>query len=431
LKVVEIEILRNATRNKKLINRKYSEKFYSYYLPLIFNDLKRDEKEDSYSNKSIFFQAVVLLSGFSECCSTLFLNETLSLIIENISNTNEIIKKSGLVAFGSILKSQHKEKLNSIIVDSFNSFHQLILDENISLNLKESVFWVLVRISKYNTNIFESEVQKLDSLLNIIQILLQGQNKKIISDSLEIIRALYKHFKPEEGQNSNLLSPYTKNLLLLLYSFSKDFPIKFEIINSLQDESENDLVYQTYSTLATIIENSALDTKIIINELFIKILEDYKNTLICFGFEPNTSGILNNNTLKSIYQNCYCLCLCSFLLSGFINVNFQVGKQISELIIYSFKEREEVFEEGIYVISELASAMENEFEIIFKEGFGIYLINGVNSSDINLKRISLITISEIIRSLKKAFEPYVEEILSLTLSILKVKKFFFSLKKLG
>lgn len=403
-----------------MINKKFSDKYYANYLSFISNDLKRDEKEDSFSNKSLFYQASALLSGFSECCSSLFLDDTLSLITANIRNTNENIKKSGLMAFGSILKSPHREKLTSIIFDSIENFYQMIMDENISIFLKESVFWVLIKISKYFPHIFETNKQYLEILFNIIQNVLQSENKKIISNSLEIIRILYKHYKPEEGQNSNLLSPFTKNILVMLYSFSNSTNGKFEILFSSQNESENDLVYHTFSTMASIIENSALDTKMIINEFFRSLFEDYKKTLIRYGFDSKDSGIMANDKIKSLYQNCYCLCISSFLISSLIHINFETGKEISELIFYSFKERDEVFEEGIYVISELAIALEDQFEIIFKEGFGFHLINAMKSSDINLKRVSLIALSDIIRSLKQAFEPYVDEILPLIIIILKV-----------
>ena len=421
---MEIEIARDISKNKKLISKKLSEKYYINYLSFMFNDLKRDEKEDSYSNKTLFYQASALLSGFSECCSTSFLDNSLSLIVENITNSNEKTKKSGLVAFGSILKSPHKERLLSTIVDSIDNFYQIILDEKITFNIKESVFWVLTKISKCFPEIFENHKEKLDNLFNIIESVLRGHNKKIISNSLEIISILYKNFKPEEGQNSNLLSSYTKSFLILLYSFSNNLTHKFQFLNLKENESENDLIYHTFSTLASIIENSALDTKLIINEFFKSLFDDYKKTLIIFGFDPKNPGMYINSSIKTIYQNCYCLCLSSFLVSGLIHVNFQIGKEISELIIYSFKEREEVFEEGIYVISELSLALEDQFEVIFKEGFGFYLINSMKSSDLNLKRVSLIAISDIIRSLKQAFDPYIDEILPLLMTILIVNFLF-------
>lgn len=403
-------------------NKKFCDKYYSCILPTIFNDLKTNENKDTNIYDDLFFQAIILLSGFSECCSIMFLEETLSFVIDNITNTNENLKKASVIAFGSILKSNHKEKLRGIIVDSLENFFDLIIDEKISLNLKESIFWVLVKITKNFFEIFE-EKQRLEKMLNIIKIVLKSQNKKIISNSLEIIRVLYKNFKPEEGRNSNILSGYTKPLLqnLYLYSYEISDIQKNSQSQITQEVFENNLIYQTFLSIAAIIENSALDAKFVIFELFKKILEDFKKSLICFGFNYSDPGIYISKDLKDLYQNCYCICLCSFMISDLIQIDFQTGKEISELIYLSFKEREEVFEEGVYVISELALTLENEFEIIFKEGFGYFLINALKSSDTNLKRIVFIAISDIIRSLKEKFEPYLKEILPEILNHLKVK----------
>ncbi len=322
------------------------------------------------------------------------------------------------------MKSKQKDDLISIIIDSLQNFYKMILDEKISFELKESVLWVLLKICKYHTEIFIEKRQYLEDLINIILIIINYSNEKIISVSLEIIRTLYKNLKPEEGQNSNNLSLFTKNLIQILYTFANDINKHQNYLNS--DELEYNLINQTFVTLAAIIENSPKDNKLILIELFKKIFEDFKNTLFHYINTQNKSEdnlvnqIMKNKKLKDLFQNCYCLCFSSTLVSGLLPIDFELGKQISEIIFFAFKEREEVFEEGIYVISELSLALEEQFEIIFREGFGIYLINATRSADINLKCVSLVAISDIIRSLKDLFDPYVKEIIPLIIETLKV-----------
>lgn len=366
------------------------------------------------------FQATILLLGFAECCSNLFLEDILTVVINNISNSQENVKKSAIVAFGCILKCRFKDKLAGIIINSLDNFFALIYDEKISLDLKETIFWVLTKICKTYAFIFETEKNKLASIINLVLLSLHGNNDKIIGYAFQIIQLLYKNLKSEPEQISNVLSSYTKELIERLYCFT------FDQVNlqgeGVIEKSQNSIEL-AFFTLSSIIENSCLDNKLILQDFFQKVLIDFKASLAV----DENKIFSRNYKIRNLFQTSLSMNLISFLISGNPTITEQLAFSICELIIASFKQRQEVYEEGMFVISEIAGILNAKFELIFQQEFGNYLVYALNSDDFSIKKSAMMALSNIIRGMEVSFEPYVSEIFGLILQ-LKVIMIFFIVK---
>ena len=106
--------------------------------------------------------------------------------------------------------------------------------------------------------------------------------------------------------------------------------------------------------------------------------------------------------------------------SGHIQINFDFAKEITFLIINTFKERQGIYEEGINAISSLALSIGVEFDPILRELFGVYLIHALKSNEESLCKVAIMSTSELIRSLESSFELYISEIFPIIIEILNV-----------
>jgi len=128
-----------------------------------------------------------------------------------------------------------------------------------------------------------------------------------------------------------------------------------------------------------------------------------------------------NEEIRNNYQAYIAHCIFSGLTSGLIQMDYNSAKVLTEIIIESFKQRNGIYEEGLLAISSLALNIGKEFEPIFKDSFGHYLIYALKStSDVSLCKNAIITTTEIIRALEENFCQYADQIIPIIFEIITV-----------
>jgi hypothetical protein len=142
-------------------------------------------------------------------------------------------------------------------------------------------------------------------------------------------------------------------------------------------------------------------------------------------FEKNS---FNNNQIRLNYQEFICSSLESFLSNK--KCLERDVKNLFGLVIKSFDDRQEIYEEGISLIGNIAVYLQRGF-INEMNTFNKYLLHGLNQTNsLDICKSSLITLSEIITSCESDFNIYVSEYLKLVLNILSNNAIVSDLKPL-
>ena len=331
-----------------------------------------------------------------------------------------------MIIFGSILKNSSNYKIKEMIRNSFDYLFELILNPNKTNNLKEIIFCLISKIIKYHSDVIEENQNNnlLEKLITLNIEALKSNNIKFMISNLKIISNLYYYLNSNKNQEhtSNELSHFTQNVLQIIYEicFDKnriDSLNNNNINNNNQDDNQH-LIYEAFSTMGKIIEFSYTNTKLIIRDLFERLFEDFKSFI-------NNSSYSKN--LKKIFFGCICENFDCAISSGNILINLEISKNLSAVIIESFKELSDVYEEGVYVFVGISNILNEDFEIIFKEYLGPYLIHCLKSEDLSLRKVGFICLESIISNLSCKFEPYIEEFFKIIYFYLNVKIFYLML----
>ena len=229
--------------------------------------------------------------------------------------------------------------------------------------------------------------------------LLNDNSKEIIVSILSALNELIKIIKTNEYMVTNLLSQHSQNYYQVLLNLSQ----KIELY-----DNDHNVPMNALFTLGTYGQHSANDIKIMSCNVFKSLIDMFSKTL-----EKNA---FNNNRIRLNYQEYICISLSSFLMNK-KSMEKDV-KKLFNMVISSFEERQEIYEEGISLMGNIAGYLQSGF-INEMNTFNKYLLHGLNSTNsLGLCKSSLITLSEIILSCKNEFNIYVEAYIKLILNIL-------------
>jgi hypothetical protein len=396
----DIEIARQDVKKSYLPCRNYCNKSYPQLLEVINQHLLSINSIND-ENWTLSKAASCLLSIFSQCCDYQLIQEVIVFIGNNINQTNNFNKEAAILSFGAILDTSHKDSMSNLVMNSVDTLINFILESSNPNSLKETTSWVIEKISEIYGEEFIKNSELFDKLFGTILGIIDKSRKKIACHLINSIHYFSLAFKPADGQNSNLLSKHMKislELLLKLAFTPKSY------------DSTNNVAMCCFHAIGSLIENSAPDTRFIIQGFFNDLFEAFKSTL--------NPSFFQNDQMRFDYQAYITSAMEPCLISGYLNINLESGKEILDAIILTFKERNTVYEEGLMAASSIGLAIGAAFDSLVNE-FGSFLIYGLNSvSDTSLCKTAIHSTSDLIRSIGPNFSKYLDQIIPLILGIL-------------
>ena len=170
--------------------------------------------------------------------------------------------------------------------------------------------------------------------------------------------------------------------------------------------------------LGTFGQHVANDCKTLSYNLFKSLFEMFVKTLDKNSF--------NNNQIRLNYQEYICSSLGAFLSNK--KCMEKDVRNLFGFVIKSFDDRQEIYEEGIFLIGNIAVYLQRGF-INEMNIFNKYLLHGLSLTDsLLICKSSLITLSEIISYTEKDFNIYVSQYIQVILNILSNNKIVKELK---
>lgn len=309
-----------------------------------------------------------------------------------------------MLAFGAILPTLHKTHMIDLVFSSLELILKFLNNTEYPSTLKETTSWVLMRISKFYGEIFESNKIIFENLINNIFYILPNSKRKIICLLINTIHYFVKNLRTENNQLENCFSKFTKSALenLLDLAFKKD-----------AYDSQDNIAAEAMYCIGGIIQYSTLNQGGVINEFFETLKRAFESTFELENFK--------SEKIRSDYQGYISHCIFSCVSSGHILMEENSAKILTNMIIMSFKQRNGIYEEGLLTISAIALNVGSYFEPILKESFGNYLVYALKStSEVSLCKNAIICTCEIIRALGENFIIYIDQIIPIIFEILSV-----------
>jgi len=360
-------------------------------------------------NWNISRSAVCLLSLLSQCCDISLINSVIDFIGSNIHHTNQTDKENGMLAFGAILVTKHKKEMIDLVFSSIETIVKFLTSSSSTNSLKETTCWVLLRIAKFYGEIFESNSTVFDTLItNIFQVLPNCRRRQACL-LISTIHYFAKNLRNEQNCEQNCFSKFTEGALNIL--------IEFAYKKDAFDAKDN-IAAEAFNAIGAIIQNATSSCQSVVSGFFATLQNAFQATFNLENFK--------SEKIRDAYQAYIAHCFFSGLTSQLIQMDFASAKLLTDMIIESFKQRSGIYEEGLLAISSLALIIGKDFEPIFKDSFGQYLIFALKStSDVSLCKNAIITVTEVIRALEDNFAAYADQIIPIVFEIITVSRFFY------
>lgn len=183
-------------------------------------------------------------------------------------------------------------------------------------------------------------------------------------------------------------------------------------LNQDSYDKDNNLALGAFFAMGSLIENSAMDTRKIVEDFFSMILSTFQQTL-----QP---GLFNSNEIRNDYQNYIASVIEACFVTEKIKLEVSQGKQVMMMLIESFIQREGVYEEGLLAASSISLGMGESFAEIVPE-FSKYLTYALNTqNEVGLCRVGIHAVSDMVRALGPHFSTYMNQFMPLIFNILRV-----------
>jgi len=350
--------------------------------------------------------AVCLLSLLSQCCDANLLNSVIDFIGKHIHNVNQTKKESGMLAFGAILVTKHKKEMIDLVFSSVETIIKFITLPSANNSLKETTCWVLLRIAKFYGEIFESNSTVFDSLISSVFQVLPNCRRRQACLLISTIHFFAKNLRNsnEQSQQQSCFSKFTEGALNTLIEFA----YKKDAYNT-----QDNIAAEAFNAIGAIIQNAPLNCENQIKNFFVILQNAFQAT---FNMENFIS-----EKVRDAYQAYIAHCFFAGLSSGLLQMDFASAKLLSDLIIESFQQRNGIYEEGLLAISSMALNVGKDFEPIFKDSYGQYLVFALKTtSDMSLCKNAIISTTEVIRALEEKFTAYADQIIPIIFEIITV-----------
>ena len=177
--------------------------------------------------------------------------------------------------------------------------------------------------------------------------------------------------------------------------------------------SEIQIANNAFYTISNLVENAPLDVA--------NLVQGYFSTFIDLLLATKDKSKFENEENRMYYQEYICTTISSYLIYEKISLNMEQAKFLYEQVKEFFLERGTVFENGISLCSSIASNIGKQFNQ-FLQDFGNFLYHALNMQNSeNVCKAAILSVSDLIRALGNDFEPYIDQIMPIIFSIIKVK----------
>ena len=295
------------------------------------------------------------------------------------------------------------------ICKNLDYIYNLINNSKIPLFLQKLCAKYLRSFSFFFINEIMEDMKIYEQLMNYFLVLIKISPKVIIYISLGSINNLCKGIKYNENDRNNKLSKYIENLIEPLLSFGANIFLFDNKIN---------IPIISFKCISTLAERTPTDCRIQMINTFRIIIEMFHSTLRKKKFK--------DEKIRLVFQEKISICLSSFFKSG--SVDKKGIELLFQYIIKSIKQRGYVFEEILKLISSISIFLKNDFLTYFPQ-IKEYLIQGLkNFKKIIICKSSLLCLNNIIQSLGKIFNNYINDFMPIIIKIIADNKYDINLK---
>lgn len=412
----EENLLKNKENNYKKLCSFYSDFLLSVIEYHYLNRNKKQEKDDKdeWTNSK---SGSLLLHHLSIIGEISIVEYVFNFYNKYFLNEDVFIKDSVIMAFGSIQKSIHSNKIKELIINIFPNLMNIFFEK--SILVKCTAAWTISKICKYHIDclIYMSNTYN-DFANNFNSIMLKNiYSLKRVSyyslDSIIQIPKKTKIFYENNNQGDNLyktcvLSSSYETYLISLLNLSTQNQVLEEF-----NFSKN-----AFYAISDMIDNCPLDSIDIVKGFFGEII----NT---FNYVDEK---ISDSETRSFYMD-----FIFFLINSYIQKENNYSEEqylflykICHRILY---EKEIPFISGILMLGNLIKiSNENSFKelMTFNNDIIKWIYLGISTwQDIELSENSIRIISDLVDNIPDVIYPHLKNILNKVIEIGRVRKILF------
>ena len=373
----------NYTLDKK--NRGYFNKISPELQKLIEQNVKLpdDDNEDSWNISNACLKILNLMSQLAD-------SNTMHKFYENLSN--EIKKNNQGQNDINLLNNRAKIwlLLGSCIL---NSNIYLIFDDirqNISMPLKKSASYIILKVTKEIPKMFDSS--RLGKIIELLSAEIKASQDNIYMANLcRSLQNLIKCYGDlETNKSSSSLSPYFEIILNNLFVGAE------QDIKNYQASAKTTL--SRFMTIGTLIEYSSHDKQFQISQIIKQFLIQIESTQN--NIDTMIKAGIDKETIFQIQE--YYFSLLQKLFNKYkTKIELDFADKIWQLTEALFKYRQTVFDEANLAMSALARNMGETFEPIFKKYYPYVEYSIKYYSNNSLSKSGLVSLMHCIISVQK------------------------------
>lgn len=344
-----------------------------------------------------------LINSMCQCCDFDFTELMIDYYNKNIESNDAIIKFSALNVFNSVLYTNEKKKIYNLVLNSLAMLSGFLLEKQTINSVKKLIAKIMKSIVKNFGEYITLDKNIFYKFMILFLNLIKSLPPEVLVIILDCIHFLVKHIQTKDYNPTNYLSPHAQNFYEILLELSQ----KTEFFNPNCNIPMNALF-----SLGVIGQYSANDIHILSCNYFESLVQMFYNTLNVSYFP--------NNQMRLSYQEYICVTLSSFLMNR--RANDKDVRKLFDYTIQSFHQRQELYEEGISLIAQIAAFLKNGFIHLMLK-FNDFLKVGLNSLDKpSICFSSVLCLSGVITALDYEFNDFVEDYLKIILNILANEK---------
>lgn len=391
----EIRMSQSNASDKKSCN--FLNKFYKQLSELCLKFVATDNYDNDEYTVDIACLNLIYLMG--KTCDYDFITLMLNYLGSNIESNVDKLKYSALNVFKAIIPTKHKSQFFPIVKNSLLMISNILIEPNYKNIFKKLAATILETITEEYSYDFINDTVMFEKMITLFVGLMENKNKEVLYHSLLALNNLCKDVYWEEKQSTNILSKYMQTLSQSLIKICSDIS---------NYDTENNVSKSSFFVLGTLGEKCALDVLSTMNQISKILTETFKDTLDKSKFP--------DQNIRYIFQEYLTSCLAGYFTTG--ATDQQNASVLMNLIVESFNDRKELYEDGLLLIANISLFAGINFEPVMNT-ISQYLIKGL--SEVNspsICNLTLFAVSNIIRGLEGLFSKYANDYLPLILGIL-------------
>ena len=380
--------------------------------------LSEDDEEDAWNISRACLYILNLLvqvtdsksiGKFYENLAKEIKNNSLSIInnTNNNSQTNLAILNNRAkiwLLLGSCITKVNRIEIAKILNTNLNIIFQDI-SQNISLPLKKSASYVILKVTKEIPKIFDSS--RLGKIIGLLSTEIKNSKDNVYMANLcHSLQNLIKCFGDlETNKSSSVLSQYFEGILQNLFVGAEQ---------DLQNyKSRAKTTLSRFVTIGTLIEYSSHDKQVQIKEIIkqfliqIELTQNNIDKLLSAGYEKETIFQI---------QDYYYTLLQKLFNKYKTKIELDFAQKIWQLTESLFKYRKTVFDEANLALAALARNMGKDFEPIFKLYFPYIEYSIKSFSNISLSKSGLLALMHCITSVESNIQK-TKEIINILIEV--------------